>query len=31
MTMRSASPGDQEFKNLKKQYSNFDIRKVYKF
>ena len=31
MTIRSSSPGEKAFKNIKEQYSNFDIRKIYKF
>ena len=31
VTIRSASPGEKAFKNIKEQYSNFDIRKIYKF
>lgn len=29
--MRSSSPGEKEFKNLTRQFSTYDIRKVYKF
>jgi hypothetical protein len=31
MTIRSSSPGEKAFRNIKDQFSNFDIRKVYKF
>ena len=31
MTVRSSSPGEKAFKKIKDQFSNFDIRKVYKF
>ena len=29
--MRSASPGEKVFSNIKERYSNFDVRKVYRF
>ena len=31
VTIRSSSPGEKAFKNIKDQYSNYDIRKIYKF
>ena len=31
ITVRSASPGEKVFKNIKEQFSNFDVRKVYSF
>lgn len=31
VTVRSSSPGERAFKNIKDQYSNQDIRNVYKF
>ena len=31
MTIRSSSPGEKAFKNIKEIYSNWDVRKVYKF
>lgn len=30
-TVRSASPDEKLFRNIKEQYSTFDVRKVYKF
>jgi calcium-dependent protein kinase len=30
-TVRSSSPGEREFKDIKSKYSNYDIRKIYKF
>ena len=29
--MRSQSPGEKAFKNIKDKFSNYDVRKVYKF
>ena len=31
VTVRSASPGEKAFRYIKEKYSNFDIRKVYRF
>ena len=31
MTVRSQSPGEKAFKNIKDKFSNYDVRKVYKF
>jgi serine/threonine protein kinase len=31
VTVRSSSPGEKAFRNIKDQFSSFDIRKVYKF
>lgn len=31
VTIRSSSPGEKAFTNIKNTYSNMDIRKVYKF
>jgi hypothetical protein len=30
-SIRSASPGEKEFKYIKDNYSNYDVRQVYKF
>jgi serine/threonine protein kinase len=31
LTVRSQSPGEKAFKNIKDKFSNYDVRKVYKF
>lgn len=30
-SIRSSSPGEKAFQNIKEKFSNFDVRKVYKF
>lgn len=30
-SVRSNSPGEKAFKNIKEKFSNYDVRKVYKF
>jgi len=31
VSVRSASPGEKEFRHIKEKFSNFDVRQVYEF